>query len=174
MVKADGFSFSASALQGVRWYNSDLHADDRGYFFEGYRESFHRSLVGDYAVQTNISVSKPLVLRGFHWHEAQHDIWSIASGMAQVVLIQDSSVEARVLSAGQGVVIPPGVGHGFLALSDLVLIYSVTEEYDRGQPDEHGFSAKSYGGWMADVSQTIRSQRDLDYDLTNPYPYGTF
>ena len=163
-VDIDGFQFQASSLQGVRWINSKVYTDNRGYFFEGYREQIHRALTGDYAVQTNISVSKPMVLRGFHWHKDQTDIWSIASGMAQVVVILDDEAEQRVLSAGQGIIIPPGVAHGFLALTDLVLIYSVTYEYNRDDPDEQGYSARQFHGWMTDIGQTIRSDRDLAYD----------
>ena len=149
---------------GVRWINSKVHTDNRGYFFEGYRETIHRAISGDYAVQVNISVSKPMVLRGFHWHVKQTDMWTIASGMAQVVVNQDQEFDGRVLAAGQGVIIPPGTGHGFLALSDLVLIYAVTHEYDREDPDENGYSAFHYGDWMAEPGQTVRSDRDLAYD----------
>jgi dTDP-4-dehydrorhamnose 3,5-epimerase len=169
-VQTDGFGFQPSVLQGVRWTKNDVHNDNRGYFLEAYRETFHRALTGDYAVQTNISVSKPMVLRGFHWHKVQWDIWTIASGMAQVVLASGDETESRVLSTGQGVVIPAEVAHAFLALSDLVLIYSVTEEYKRDVPDEQGFSAKAYSGWMADdIDSTIRSERDVIYDSTNRF-----
>jgi dTDP-4-dehydrorhamnose 3,5-epimerase len=169
-VQADGFAFQPSVLQGVRWTKSDVHNDDRGYFLEAYRERFHRALTGDYAVQTNVSVSKPMVLRGFHWHREQWDIWTIASGMAQVVLISGDETEGRVLSTGQGVIIPTTVAHGFLALSDLVLIYSVTAEFERAAPDEQGFSAKAYGGWLTDdIDKTIRSERDVQYDTTHRY-----
>lgn len=166
----DTFRVTPSNIQGVRWIDSVVHADNRGYFFEGYREEIHRALSGDYAVQTNISVSKPNTLRGFHWHRYQHDFWSIASGLAQVVVVDAKGYDERVLGPGQGVIINPVVGHGFLALSDLVLIYNVTRHHDAGRPDEQGFSATYFRKWMADPPNVIRSSRDLDYDKTTPTP----
>lgn len=160
----DTFRVTPSNIQGVRWIDSTVHTDNRGYFFEGYREEIHRALSGDYAIQTNISVSKPNVLRGFHWHRKQHDFWSIASGLAQVVVVDLKGYDERVLGPGQGVIINPFVGHGFLALSDLVLIYNVTQHYDSGRPDEQGFSATFFQKWMTEPGKAVRSARDLEYD----------
>lgn len=160
----DTFIVTPSNIQGVRWIDSTIHRDNRGYFFEGYREEIHRALSGEFSLQTNISVSKPNVLRGFHWHRRQFDFWSIASGLAQVVVVDLKGYDERVLGPGQGVIINPFVGHGFLALSDLVLIYNVSEHHDPGRPDEQGFSATSYKKWMAPPESVIRSARDLDYD----------
>lgn len=165
-VRIENVIVTPSYVRGVRWLSSEVHQDSRGYFFEGYRESLHRALAGDFSVQTNISVSKPNVLRGFHWHRYQDDFWVIASGMAQVVVATRShmDVESRVLAVGQGVIIPRHVAHGFLALSELVLIYNVTKEFDREDPDENGYSASQYSDWLLPLENTTRSKRDTDYD----------
>lgn len=160
----DDLTVEAGQIGAVRWTNHSVHADDRGSFSEAYRESWARVLVSNYIVQTNVSLSKRMALRGFHWHEAQTDFWFIASGMAQVVVGVSNRYESRVLTQGQGLIIPPKVAHGFLALFDLVLIYGVTQEYNRREPDEHGFSATEYPEWLVPVENTIRSDRDIGYD----------
>lgn len=157
-------SIQASPLQGVRWLSSLVHHDQRGYFFEGYRETTHRAISGDFSVQTNISMSNPNVMRAFHWHRDQFDFWAIASGMAQVVVQTFQGSESRVLSVGQGVIIPPHTGHGFLALSEMILIYNVTAEFQEEAPDEQGYSANSFDEWLTPIDKAIRSERDIAYD----------
>jgi dTDP-4-dehydrorhamnose 3,5-epimerase len=57
--------------------------------------------------------------------------------------------------------IPPGVAHGFLALTDLDLIYFVSEEYDG--TDEFGVAWNDPAlGVPWDVDDPILSQRDRE------------
>ncbi len=78
-----------------------------------------------------------------HFHRRQSDLWVAVSGRFQVGLF-DLRKEGGVgytleldPEHPQALLIPPGVAHGFLALSEATLLYMVTEAYDG--TDEHGF-----------------------------------
>ncbi|MEK7785736.1 MAG: spore coat protein, partial [Chloroflexota bacterium] len=58
-------------------------SDDRGYFREILRED--DNLLRRFG-QTSITKTYPGVIKAFHWHNHQDDIWYVASGMARVVL----------------------------------------------------------------------------------------
>ena len=147
-----------SALRGVRYGAVTRHGDSRGSFRELWRASAFGELAADETgapdgatpsfVQANLSTSAAGVLRGLHYHRRQLDYWVVASGRALVALVDvrpllDGTgdgpiVETRELATDQSVVIPTGVGHGFLALEPLELLYLVTNEYDGS--DELGFA----------------------------------
>jgi dTDP-4-dehydrorhamnose 3,5-epimerase len=141
---------TASAIPGVEYVHVARHADARGSFREIWRASTLGALEGASApfVQANLSVSEPGVLRGLHYHERQLDYWVVASGRAFVALVDirpllsglggRAIVETRVLAADDAVIVPSGVGHGFLAIERLDLLYLVTNEYDGS--DELGFA----------------------------------
>jgi dTDP-4-dehydrorhamnose 3,5-epimerase len=137
-----------SAIPGVEYRRLVRHEDARGSFREVWRASSHGSGAAPRFVQANASISEPAVLRGLHYHERQLDYWVVAAGRAFVALVDIRPVlagsatrpvvETRILEADDAVVIPAGVGHGFLALERLELLYLVTNEYDGS--DEHGFA----------------------------------
>lgn len=135
-----------SALRGVRYGSMPRIEDARGSFAELWRASVVD--VGEPFVQANLSTSATGVLRGLHCHRRQTDLWIVAAGRAFVALVDTRGaarepgmaglVETRDLVAGEWVVIPAGVAHGFLALDRLDLVYLVTNEYDG--TDELGFA----------------------------------
>jgi dTDP-4-dehydrorhamnose 3,5-epimerase len=128
------------AIPGVRLSKPPPHGDSRGFLVEVFREQD----LGTRFVQANHSRSRSGVLRGLHFHRLQADAWYVVSGTAQVGLadLRDPGsppVVATVeLTGGDPatLLIPPGVAHGFLALTDLDLIYWVTHPYDAS--DEFG------------------------------------
>jgi len=143
---------AASSLSGVRWGRIARHGDSRGSFREVWRDSQYPALTRELTgtddarfVQSNVSTSAAGVLRGLHYHRRQLDHWVVLDGRAFVALVDirptarggDPVVECRELDADGTVTIPTGVAHGFLALTDLVLMYLVTNEYDG--TDELGF-----------------------------------
>jgi len=72
-----------SSIDGVVVKELTVHADDRGYLLEVVRDDdrvFHE------VKQTTFTVAYPGVIKAFHWHRRQWDIWFFASGMAQTVL----------------------------------------------------------------------------------------
>jgi dTDP-4-dehydrorhamnose 3,5-epimerase len=127
-------------IDGVMYHRLQVHGDERGRFTEIFRA---RSFP-DQLMQANHSVSQRGVLRGLHYHHNQADLWYVVSGRAQVALADlrhgsGSPKTATVVLDGDSpanLYIPPGVAHGFLALTDLNLIYWVTQEYDGS--DEYG------------------------------------
>jgi len=112
--------------------------DERGWFVELRRES----ALPRATRQTNLSFSRRRVIRGLHYHErGQDDLFACIQGMARVVVLDRSSGEAYTEDIGDenpvALYIPGRHAHGFEALTDLLFLYHVTEEYDPADPDEH-------------------------------------
>lgn len=129
-----------SSIPGVLIHRPQVHRDGRGRFVE----IFRAASMPEPFVQSNHSTTEAGALRGLHYHERQSDFWYLVSGRMQVALadLRDRSGAARVetfvfdSAEPAGIYIPNGVAHGYLALSDIELIYWVTREYDPS--DEHG------------------------------------
>jgi dTDP-4-dehydrorhamnose 3,5-epimerase len=136
-----------SLLPGVHYGALTGHRDERGTFTELWRASGLGAGAGSF-VQANLSTSSPGVLRGLHLHRRQLDYWVVVAGRVFVALVDvrpqvggfpgPTAVETRELRAGDRVVIPAGVAHGFLSLEAVQLLYLVTNEYDGS--DELGFA----------------------------------
>lgn len=117
-----------------------VHVDERGSF----REIFREDLLSARFVQANHSHSRKGVLRGLHFHKRQADAWYVMDGIAQAMLAdlripsERPAVASVELSADDPKIlyIPPGVAHGFLAVTDVDLIYWVTHLYT--SEDEFG------------------------------------
>ena len=118
--------------------------DDRGFLIELLKEGDE---VFKEIKQSNYTESYAGVIKAFHWHRKQWDVWSVVRGMAQVVLCdlrKDSPTYKKtdVFYLGEdnreALLIPPGVAHGYRVLGNkkLGLIYFVTEKYDPENPDE--------------------------------------
>lgn len=120
------------------------HSDDRGYFREILRDDDH--LLTHFG-QSSLSKTYAGVIKAFHWHEHQDDLWYVADGMARVVLYDrrpnsPTRGVTQVIFAGEDnpilIYIPSGVAHGFQVLGNkpVVLFYHVTQSYDPKAPDE--------------------------------------
>ena len=70
-------------IDGVVLKTCTVHADDRGHLIEIIRDD---DPVFREVKQTTYTVAYPGVIKAFHWHKRQWDVWFIISGMAQVVL----------------------------------------------------------------------------------------
>jgi dTDP-4-dehydrorhamnose 3,5-epimerase len=129
-----------SPIDGVQIWRPQVHADARGRFVEIFRTA---EVPGPIA-QSNHSRSAAGVLRGLHFHRHQADLWYLVGGSAQVALadlrrpVAVPPTHTFVLDGDvpTAVYVPPGVAHGYLALTEIDLIYWVTREYDPS--DEHG------------------------------------
>ncbi|MGH9067774.1 MAG: dTDP-4-dehydrorhamnose 3,5-epimerase family protein [Acidimicrobiales bacterium] len=115
----------------------DVYDDERGRFLETYRRSWFP--MGREMVQASRSDKAAGAVVGFHYHLHQADYWYVARGRARVALHDlrsGSPTEGatEVLEIGdhddRGVFIPPGVAHGFAALTDLTLTYLVDGYYN--------------------------------------------
>ena len=112
--------------------------DERGWFMEFRRESW----LPKRSAQTNLSFSRRGVVRGLHHHERQDDLFAVVAGTARVVVLDRGSGETLSVDIGDdnpvAVYIPGHHPHGFEALTDVLFIEHVTQEYDAADPDEHG------------------------------------
>lgn len=131
-------------IDGVHIKKLVTHCDDRGYFRELLRDD--DGLLKRFG-QASISLTYPGIIKAFHWHKRQDDLWYVAGGMARVVLYDrraGSPTEGctQVIYAGEQnpvlVLIPAGVAHGYqvLGTQPVQLFYFVTEHYDPLAPDE--------------------------------------
>ena len=125
-------------MDGVELIPLRYVEDDRGWFLEIRRDS----LLPRSTVQTNVSFSRRGVIRGLHYHErGQCDLFCCLEGMVRVVVLDRESGETFTEDIGDenpaAVWIPGHHAHGYEALTDCLFLYHVTEEYDRGDPDEH-------------------------------------
>ena len=125
-------------IDGVHVIELPRFEDERGWFLELRRESWlpKRSL------QTNLSFSRRGVIRGLHYHErGQDDLFACLGGTARVVVLDRESGETFTVDIGDenplAVYIPGHHAHGFEALTDVLVLYHVSQEYDPAEPDEH-------------------------------------
>jgi glucose-1-phosphate thymidylyltransferase len=93
--------------------------------------------------QTNVSLSRQGTVRGLHYHErGQDDLFVCLQGRARVVALDRDTGETYCEDIGEdnfaAVYVPGNLAHGFEALTDVLMLYHVTEEYDPDDPDEHG------------------------------------
>ena len=136
-------NFVSTEIEGVKIFNLKVLGDDRGHFFEAFRASWLTPPRG--AVQWNISRSSAGVVRGLHFHRLQSDYWFVPDGHLRVALadLRTKSptykkafcVELKT-SERQGLLIPPGVLHGYRLLQDSTVMYLVDVEYTG--KDEYG------------------------------------
>ena len=166
-----------STIEGVLHLPVEDHGDPRGSF----REIFREQHLPVSFVQANHSRSKAGVLRGLHYHRRQSDLWYVVSGelllgcadlrtRAERPAIWSVALSSEKPSA---VLIPPGVAHGFAALTDVDLVYWVTHGYDAS--DEYGVAWDDPTidlDWRID--KPILSERDstnerLDWTRVPPF-----
>lgn len=133
-----------TAIDGVTVKPLVRHCDERGYFLEVLRDD--DGLLERFG-QSSYTITYPGIIKAFHWHEKQYDLWFICSGEARVGLYDirpDSPTykKAQEIFAGERepllIVIPPRVAHGYQVLGDrpVGLFYHTTLSYDRKSPDE--------------------------------------
>lgn len=142
---------SPLSIRDIFLIEPKLHIDDRGYFFESYREDSITNLL-KYEVnfiQENVSKSSKGVLRGLHYQLepfAQTKLIRVIEGkvLDVVVDIRKSSKTfghhvALELSSDSNkqLLVPKGFAHGFVTLSNnAILMYKVDNyfapEYERG------------------------------------------
>lgn len=144
----------------------DVHGDPRGRFVETYRRSWFP--LGREMIQGNRSEKQAGALVGLHYHLHQADYWYVLRGTARVVLHdlrRGSPTDGATLVVeldghhDRGLFIPPGVAHGFAALTDLTLWYLVDSYYN---PDDELGVAWDDPAIDADwgVADPVLSERD--------------
>jgi len=168
----------SETIAGVYLVQPSAHGDERGRFVESYRRSWFPA--GREMVQGNRSDKTGGSLVGLHYHLHQADYWYFLRGSARVILHdlrEGSPTDGATLALemgdadGRGVFIPPGVAHGFAALTDLTLTYLVDQYYNA--EDELGVAwddpaiAADWG-----VADPIVSKRDQSNPSRTEIPAG--
>lgn len=132
-------------IKGLIEFNPRIFDDQRGNFFESYRQEMLEKLgLHSEFVQDNQSFSIKNVLRGIHFQAKPYEqakLVRVVTGKVLDVAVDlrpDSETFGRhiatVLDSSRNnmLFIPEGFGHGFLALEDCILQYKCTEYYYPG------------------------------------------
>ncbi len=138
------FSFKSLFVPDIILVETKVFPDDRGFFFESFKASdFEKGNLPTHFVQDNFSFSKKDVIRGLHYQKdpkAQGKLVSVLKGSAWDVAV-DIRRESPTFLKWVGLelndqnhamlYIPPGFAHGFLSLTeDVLLLYKCSNEYD--------------------------------------------
>lgn len=129
-------------INGVTFVEPEIFGDDRGIFVETWRREWFPK--GREMIQGNRADRQMESLVGLHYHLHQADYWYVPFGTARVVLHdlrQGSPTEGATISTDLGarddgthnhggIYIPPGVAHGFAALTDMTITYLVDGYYN--------------------------------------------
>jgi len=156
-------------IDGVVVVRPDVHADERGVFVETYRRSWFPEAAE--MVQANRADRKQGTIVGLHFHRLQADYWYAPAGRVRAVLHDlrtGSPTESATLalalgpdSGHQGVYIPPGVAHGFAALTDVTLTYLVDRYYDPADELGVAWDDPDIGAdWGLGLADPVLSGRD--------------
>jgi dTDP-4-dehydrorhamnose 3,5-epimerase len=132
----------SDVIAGVQIVEPAIHGDERGFFIETYRREWFP--LGREMLQGNRGDRVAGSVVGLHYHLHQADYWYVPYGRCRVVL-HDLRVGSptdgatQVIDLGtredgthdhRGVFIPPGVAHGFAALTDMTITYLVDGYYN--------------------------------------------
>ncbi len=161
----------SNVINGVQIVEPAMHGDERGFFIETYRREWFP--LGREMIQGNRGDRTKGSVVGLHYHLHQADYWYVPYGRCRVVLhdLRDGSPTdgaTQTIDLGlqpdgkhdhRGVFIPPGVAHGFAALTDMTITYLVDGYYN--PKDELGLmwndpAVKADWG----IAEPILSKRD--------------
>ena len=117
--------------------------DERGSFTEVFRKDWKDLLESDVAVQANLSVTYPGIIRAWHRHlRGQTDYFLALKGAIKICAFDDKTGELdEVVSTEQSlqaVRMPGHYWHGFKAVGNepAMLLYFTTNLYNPADPDE--------------------------------------
>ncbi len=134
--------FEKQDLDGVYIITPQLLKDDRGYFFESFRESeFHNRLNKNFVQDNEVFSKESNIIRGLHYQldRSQGKLIHVVSGA-----IKDIAVDVRVGSPNFGrsftatltgenhkmLYVPEGFAHGYLVLEQNTIVhYKCTSYY---------------------------------------------
>src|SRR6188508_3464251 len=156
----------SEVIAGVYIVQPTIHGDERGIFIETYRREWFPN--GREMIQGNRANRQRGALVGLHYHLHQADYWYVPFGTARVVLhdlreagpTDGATLELDLTGENHlGVFIPPGVAHGFAALTDLTITYLVDGYYNAA--DELGVAWDDMAiGADWGIEQPVLSDRD--------------
>jgi len=163
-------------LKGCFIIEPKVFGDERGYFFESYKQDLFEKAIGYKVnfIQDNQSLSSYGVLRGLHFQNGEHaqaKLVRVLKGSVLDVAVdirQDSptfgqhvSIELSEENKKQ-VFVPRGFAHGFIVLSESAeFFYKVDNVYEPTQEGGILFSDKDIGiDWKVPLSSIQLSDKD--------------
>ena len=168
----------STIITGVYHVVPTVHRDKRGLFVETFRREWIPG--GREMIQSNRADRSAGCIVGLHYHLHQADYWYVPFGHARVVLhdlreggpTDGATLELDLTGDNHfGVFIPPGVAHGFAAVTDTVITYLVDGYYNPA--DELGVlwsDPAVDADWG--VTDPILSARDQNNPLRADLPAG--
>ena len=174
--------FIKTEIDGVWIIEPKVFNDDRGYFFESFKQAEFDKNVGYHVdfIQDNESKSSYGVLRGLHDQEgdtAQAKLVRVIKGK-----VVDVAVDLRKSSPTFGkyvmvelsdenkrqFFVPRGFAHGFLVLSDeAIFTYKVDNLYSPQTEASLRWNDETVGvKWPIDAKDVILSDKDLNKGLS--------
>ncbi len=156
----------SDTIAGAYLVKPDIHGDARGLFVETYRRNWFPD--GREMVQSNRADRQSGAVVGLHYHLHQADYWYVPFGTARVVLHDlrvgsptDGNTWCLDLSGDEhlGVFIPPGVAHGFAALTAMTITYLVDGYYNEADELGVAYDDPDIGADWG-VTDPILSKRD--------------
>lgn len=168
--------FNEIDIVGSFLFFPKVFEDDRGSFSESFKQDFFVDATGAAfsVLQINTSVSKAKTLRGIHTAE-------MPPGQAKYVMCSSGEIDDFVIDLRKGsptylmwqkinlnsisrqaLFIPAGIGHGFVAKSDIAVVtYLCDHAYSpAGEFGINPFDADLGIDWEIDSDQVIMSEKD--------------
>jgi len=173
--------FRRAEIPDIVIIEPEIHKDDRGYFYESFRQDKLNDFLG-YDVkfcQENESKSTYGVLRGLHYQEppfAQAKLVRLIKGSVLDVAVdirKDSPTLGKYVSIElndqnkKQLFIPRGFAHGFITLSDIsIFSYKVDNFYNK-QYEKSIFYDDSFLNinWKVNENDLIISQKDKPQNI---------
>ena len=134
-----------TSINGVFIVSLKVNEDFRGNFIEVLRKDWG---VLNKIAQVSLSTTKTGIIKAFHMHKRQSEIWHLLDGKVHVVLYdkrKDSKTYGRILQISidskkykKIIFIPSGVAHGYKVLgrTPARMLYVADKEYNPKDPDE--------------------------------------
>ncbi|MGQ9456213.1 MAG: dTDP-4-dehydrorhamnose 3,5-epimerase family protein [Armatimonadota bacterium] len=132
-------------IEGIQIKQLKRHADERGYLMEMLRVD--DEMFGKFA-QAYVSLNYPGVIRAWHYHKKQDDIWVCVKGMIKAAVYDSregsptyGEVNEFFLGDNNPIMlkIPVGTMHGYktIGVEPSLLINFPSELYNPQEPDEY-------------------------------------
>lgn len=169
-------TYTETSIPGALIIEPHVFSDERGYFFESFREDAFAEKTGVHFVQENQSWSKYGVLRGMHFQRepyAQAKLVRVLTGMALDVIVdirkgsptygRHIAVELSAENKKQ-LFVPAGCAHGFLVLSreGADFFYKCSNYYNKESESGIRFDDPALGiDWRLPRAEIIVAEKDL-------------
>jgi len=173
--------FKELELKGVYLIKPVIHRDERGYFFESFRQDLFEKHIGkiDF-IQDNESFSKKGVFRGLHYQKypkAQSKLVRVVKGRIIDIVLdlrKNSSTFLKYIMIELSdenkhqLFIPKGFAHGFYTVSDYAIVHYKVDEYYFPEY-EGGINVRSLQDYANAIQENalILSQKDKAFPVIN-------